>query len=442
MRQERIFPSQFSDKAGRPARGSEAGVTLIEMLVASIVMLFVMAGLAVILVSTTKIQAYQNELAEAQQNMRIVLSTTGDRIARAGTGLMPRTLAFQTSQEAAMFDYVANAMTKGDLDLVQDDLLFGVYYQRDFPSESAGAGAPILQPLSPNLYGSFFGWQGNEVTVAARTGLVPADWAAPGLPLLLFNANLGNVIVNDAIAPIISPEDAKLNKLYTKAFHLTRLTNATENILDGSGNPSNAVSSIQILHPIAKGAHPNGWVEGKASAGGDTPILAYVGVAHAVFAYKQEILLDGTPGGEFYMAEFTPGATVAEGPQGSFAVYAENIYDLEAWAVFSDPGDGTAIRARLFPPPLDPVTTSQAASSGNVLADHYRNRVNLREVEITVTVRTGEPVPAGKAPGLFVPVTKAGYETGFVYRVVRGSTRSHMQAFYLNFSAKAGVAGG
>lgn len=400
-----------------------------EMLVASVVMLFVLAGLAVILVSTTQIQAYQNELAEAQQNMRIVLTMAGDRASRAGTGLMPHTLSLQTAQELDEFNYVKTARTKVGLD--PNDLVFGVYYQRDFPGETAGAGAPLLDRLTLEQYTTHFGWNGNQVHVKARTGFSLPDWTPPGqMPLLLYNVRLGNDIITDTT---MSPA-VKLQNLYTKALHFTRLAAAP-----AENSPSESISTIQILHdPTSLGWNPG------AAPGGDTPILVYVSVAHAVFAYKREILsvtdssgnVIETPGGNFYMAEFLPSTdTNAANVQGQFDLYAENIYDLEAVAVFRDPNTGASIRARMFPPPMETVTTSVAASKGDPLEDHYLNRINLREVEITVTVRTGEPVPAGRAKGLFVKAADSSY----VYRVVRGSTRSHMQSFYMDYSFMAGA---
>jgi hypothetical protein len=404
---------------------SEAGVTLMEMLVASVVMLFVMSGLAVILVSTTKIQAYQNELAEAQQNMRIVLSLTGDRASRAGTGLMPHTLSLQTAEELGKFSYVTDALA--DAGLAESDLVFGAYYQRDFPGEMAGAGVPILDRLTLEEYSSQFGWQGDLVHVKARTGFTDADWTPPGqMPLLAYNVKLGNTIIADSGLATT----AKLQNLYTSALHFTRLAAAP-----AENTPTDSISTIQLLHQPPTGAYPSGWTSGKAPTG-DTPILVYVGIAHAVFAYKQETPSDGPPGGNFYMAEFTPSTSnnVAE-VEGQFDLYAENVYGLEAIAVFRDPNTGTAIRARMFPAPMETVATTAAISSGDPLEDHYVNRVNLREIEISVTVRTGEPVPAGRMEGLFVPAANS----SFVYRVVRGSTRSHMQSFYMDYSFMSGA---
>ena len=105
-----------------PARCRERGLTLIEILVAVTIAVFLLGGLLTIVGNTQRVFVAQNQMAQLQDNQRLAMTLIGDVIQAAGyfpnpvlytsTGILPSNATFATAGQSIVGTH--NAAAPGD----------------------------------------------------------------------------------------------------------------------------------------------------------------------------------------------------------------------------------------------------------------------------------------------------------------------------------------
>lgn len=131
-----------------PRRGAEAGMTLIEMMIALVVFSFALAGTLAFLRAQGRSFTLGSQRVAMVQNSRFAFRELEQDLRTAGAGapdIQPALIYLDTSVVAFNADYATN--TPGDV--------FAVYYTPDAPPASTGAMTQDMRtaiPLSPVAY--------------------------------------------------------------------------------------------------------------------------------------------------------------------------------------------------------------------------------------------------------------------------------------------------
>jgi hypothetical protein len=378
-----------------------AGLSLLEVLVASALMLAVMGGLYTLMIEGVEAEKVQRTVAEAQQNARLVLQLLSRHTASAGGGglvtgnlpndsAMSKLLCVQAPFELWQIGYVQTAA--GNAGLGQADLLFGVLRREESAVPTmfyAGSKAMTINATK------------SDIPVPRPSGLVDADVSSTAI--LVVNQRLAQAYEN-----LGGTAQDTFNEIWDNALLFTNFD---------ARDPKTAADDYEILTVLGvvtpsvgacDGTDTTGWC---AADGTNGNLMAACGVTHVVFARQGE---------EFYMAEFTPEVGVGGASQmtGAFRAFGTGVQRLDVSFTFYDEATSTE----------SSMTLAQVAADQEGWRD---DKPNLRRMDFDLLVKTRKKLKATGVEGGsdFASASYVNWEGDYAERLVRLNTAVHLLGY-------------